>query len=89
MARVLRATANLKEAISKDSVLTRRNPLYNHQMQLYQVNRFDSREIELTIRYNFNTAKCKYKGINAGDDEIKRFYTDHYQLPISSLKFYV
>lgn len=49
------------------------NLLYNHQMQLYQVNRFDSREIELIIRYNFNTAKCKYKGINAGDDEIKRF----------------
>jgi len=49
------------------------NLLYNHQMQLYQVNRFDSREIELTIRYNFNTAKSKYKGVNAGDDEIKRF----------------
>jgi hypothetical protein len=49
------------------------NLLYNHQMQLYQVNRFDSREIELTIRYNFNTAKSKYKGTNAGDAEIKRF----------------
>lgn len=49
------------------------NLLYNHQMQLYQVNRFDSREIELTVRYNFNTAKSKYKGTNAGDAEIKRF----------------
>ena len=49
------------------------NLLYNHQMQLYQVNRYDSREIELTVRYNFNTAKSKYKGTNAGDAEIKRF----------------
>ncbi len=51
----------------------RRNLLYNYQMQLYQVNRFDSREIELTVRYNFNTVKSKYKGVNASDDEIKRF----------------
>ena len=50
-----------------------KNLIYNQKMQLFQINRNDTRRIELTVRYNFNTAKSKYKGTNAGDAEIKRF----------------
>lgn len=48
------------------------NLLYNAQMEYYQMNKFDSREIELTLRYKFNSVKSKYKGTGAGKDEIKR-----------------
>ncbi|WP_313382355.1 outer membrane beta-barrel protein [Proteiniphilum saccharofermentans] len=48
------------------------NLLYNDRMELYQVNRYDSREIELTVRYNFNSARSKYKGTGAGNAEINR-----------------
>lgn len=48
------------------------NLLYNAQMELNQINIFDSREIELTVRYRFNTAKSKYKGTGAGQSEINR-----------------
>ncbi|WP_221406111.1 TonB-dependent receptor domain-containing protein [Proteiniphilum acetatigenes] len=48
------------------------NLLYNDRMELYQVNRYDSREIELTVRYNFNSARSKYKGTGAGNTEINR-----------------
>lgn len=41
-------------------------------MELYQLNRYDSREFELTVRYKFNSAKSKYKGTGAGEAEIKR-----------------
>lgn len=48
------------------------NLLYNHQMDLYQLNQYDSREVELTVRYKFNSAKSKYKGTGAGQKEINR-----------------
>ncbi len=48
------------------------NLLYNSQMELYQFNRYDSREIELTVRYRFNPARSKYKGSGAGEAEINR-----------------
>lgn len=48
------------------------NLLYNHQMELFQRNRYDSRQIMLTVRYKFNQAKSKYKGTGAGEDEIDR-----------------
>ena len=48
------------------------NLLYNSQMELYQMNRYDSRELEFTVRYRFNTAKSKYKGTGAGESEINR-----------------
>ena len=41
-------------------------------MELIQTNIFDNREIELTLRYNFNTAKSKYKGTGAGNSEKER-----------------
>ena len=42
------------------------------RMELYQSNRYDTREIELTLRYWFNAAKSKYKGTGAGVGEIDR-----------------
>ena len=48
------------------------NLLYNHQMDLLQFNQYDSREVELTVRYKFNSAKSKYKGTGAGENELKR-----------------
>lgn len=46
--------------------------LYNHQMDLHQINQYDSRQVELTVRYKFNSAKSKYKGTGAGQKEINR-----------------
>jgi hypothetical protein len=48
------------------------NLLYNQQMEFFQLNRYDSRKIELTVRYKFNSAKSKYKGTGVGDAEINR-----------------
>ena len=48
------------------------NLLYNKQMEFYQLNRYDSRKIELTLRYKFNSSRSKYKGTGAGQEEINR-----------------
>lgn len=48
------------------------NLLYNAQMELYQMNLYDSRQLEFTVRYRFNTARSKYKGTSAGEIEINR-----------------
>lgn len=48
------------------------NLLFNKQMQLYQYNTYDTREVRITLRYKFNTAKSKYKGTGAAGDEIRR-----------------
>ena len=52
------------------------NRLYNHQMELFLRNRYDSREIVLTVRYYFNSARSKYKETGAGEGEIKRLKQD-------------
>ena len=39
---------------------------------LYQQNRRDTRQVELTVRYKFNAAQSKYKGTGAGEDEKAR-----------------
>ena len=39
---------------------------------LYQQNRRDTRQVELTVRYKFNAAQSKYKGTGAGDSEKER-----------------
>ena len=41
-------------------------------MESYQVDRYDSQEFELTLRYRFNAAKSKYKGTGAGTGELER-----------------
>ena len=46
--------------------------LYNQQMQLVQDNSLDTRYAEITIRYNFNATRSKYKGTGAGNDEKNR-----------------
>ena len=48
------------------------NLLYNQKMTHDQTNIYDTRRISLTMRYNFNLAKNKYKGKGAGNDEVKR-----------------
>ena len=39
---------------------------------LIQINRFDTREAVLTLRYKFNSAKSKYKGTGAGESAKSR-----------------
>ena len=39
---------------------------------LWQNNRNDSRQVELTVRYKFNSTKSKYRGTGAGSDEKER-----------------
>ena len=45
---------------------------YNDRLDIYQYSEWDSRELEVTVRYKFNTAKNRYKGNGAGDREISR-----------------
>ena len=45
---------------------------YNDRLNIYQLSRWDTRELELTVRYKFNTAKNRYKGTGAGQGEISR-----------------
>ena len=42
------------------------------RMESYQVDRYDSQEFELTLRYRFNAVKSKYKGTGAGTGELER-----------------
>ena len=39
---------------------------------IMQNNRFDTQRIKLSLRYNFNAAKSKYRGTGAGSDERAR-----------------
>jgi len=48
------------------------NLIYNKQMHLYDLNRYNSRKIGITFRYNFNSLKIKYKGNEAGSESIQR-----------------
>lgn len=48
------------------------NLLYNKQMHLYQLNSYDKRAFEFTLRYKFNMSKSKYKGTGAGQNEKDR-----------------
>ena len=40
--------------------------------EINQVNRRDSREFVFTLRYNFDSAKSKYKGTGAGEAQKSR-----------------
>lgn len=48
------------------------NHLYSNRMELLQYNSYDTRELEVTLRYNFNVAKKKYRGTGAGNAEKAR-----------------
>lgn len=45
---------------------------YNDRLDIYQYSEFDTRQLELTLRYKFNSTKNRYKGAGAGDREIDR-----------------
>ena len=47
---------------------------YNKDVTLWQSNTSDSRSLLLTLQYNFNTSKNRYKGKGAGNEELNRFY---------------
>lgn len=46
--------------------------MYSGPYHMWQENINDTRDISLTIRYNFNSAKSKYKGTGAGDQQKNR-----------------
>ena len=83
-----RATHNLDLAVRKSffkdalSVELKGTDLLNRQAQtvkmfsgmydIYQKNRFDSRQVILTLRYKFNSTNSKYKGTGAGEQQKSR-----------------
>ena len=46
--------------------------LYNQKMKLLQVSKRGTRDLQLTLRYKFNTTRSKYKGTGAGNAELNR-----------------
>lgn len=46
--------------------------LYNNKMLIHQLSKFDTRELEMTVRYKFNTNGSRYKGTGAGESEFNR-----------------
>ena len=48
------------------------NHLHGNRMEIVQSNRYDSRELGVTLRYNFNVLKKDYKGGGAGNTEKSR-----------------
>jgi hypothetical protein len=46
--------------------------VYNRQMEIFQNSRFDSQRVELTVRYRFNSARNRYRGTGAGQNQINR-----------------
>lgn len=46
--------------------------LYNQKMELLQLAKRGTRELQLTLRYKFNTTRSKYKGTGAGNAEMNR-----------------
>lgn len=46
---------------------------YNKDVTLWQSSTSDSRSLYLTLQYNFNTSRSRYKGQGAGNEELNRF----------------
>ena len=46
--------------------------LYNNKLLLSQFSKWGTRELEITVRYKFNTNGSRYKGTGAGESEFKR-----------------
>ena len=46
---------------------------YSDIREIYLDKRLDTRNLELTVRYNFNPAKSKYRGKGAANDVKSRF----------------
>lgn len=47
--------------------------IYSDIREIYLDKRLDTRNLELTVRYNFNPAKSKYRGQGAGNEVKSRF----------------
>jgi hypothetical protein len=47
--------------------------IFSDIREIYLDKRLDTRNLELTVRYNFNPAKSKYRGQGAGNDVKSRF----------------
>ena len=47
--------------------------IYRGPYMIVQSNLTDSRQVVLTLRYKFNSAKSKYKGTGAGEQQKNRF----------------
>lgn len=69
----------LKEALSvtvgASDILDKKSnkgTAYSPTMRLTIDNRYDSREVYVTVRYRFNSGKDKYKGTGAGGDAMRR-----------------
>lgn len=45
---------------------------YNNKLHISQSSNWDTRELELTVRYKFNTNGNRYKGTGAGQNEFNR-----------------
>lgn len=50
----------------------RRMTIYTEHVDYYRWNYNDARTVRLTLTYNFNKYKKKYKGVNSAEDEIGR-----------------
>ncbi|MBF6598266.1 MAG: outer membrane beta-barrel protein [Fermentimonas sp.] len=46
--------------------------VYNNKLHLSQTAKWDTRELEFTVRYKFNTNGSRYKGTGAGESEFNR-----------------
>lgn len=46
--------------------------VYSNKLHLLQTAKWDTRELELTVRYKFNTNGSRYKGTGAGESEFNR-----------------
>lgn len=47
--------------------------IYENQLSATQYNRYDTRNVSLTLTYRLNTKKSNYKGTGAGQQELQRF----------------
>ena len=55
------------------SSIRQKATIYSDIREIYLDKRLDTRNLELTVRYNFNPAKSKYRGQGAGNDVKSRF----------------
>src|SRR5690554_4967263 len=65
----LSVTLKLHDARSEER---RVGKAYNNKLHIFQDSKFDTRELEFTVRYKFNTNGNRYKGTGAGESEFNR-----------------
>lgn len=51
----------------------RKLTVYSKDVKLYQINKAENRAVWMTLQYNFNTTRDRYRGSGAGQSEIERF----------------